>query len=404
MQEPHKICSLQTAVITAALVGALVGGVAGGTAGFFVSEIGLDNILAGNISWPVTNKNGENSGGQQEATTIVEDSATIDVAEAVSPSVVSIILTKNYDQIESSPFPDFFGFSFPGIEPPSGEQQVGAGTGFIISSDGLILTNRHVVSEEDVEYTVIMNDQTTHNARVVAVDTAFDVALVKIEATNLSALQLGDSDTLKIGQTVLAIGNVLGEYQNSVTRGVTSGTGRTVPVEGDTLEDVLQTDAAINSGNSGGPLLNLSGQVIGINTAVDRGGESIGFAIPINFAKSAVKSYRETGKISRPILGVRYAPIDEDIAAKNSLPYTYGALIVRGDDPTELAVIPGGAADLAGIEENDIILEINGDKVGKEGSLSHLIQKYQVGETVQLLVFHDGQEKNAQVTLQERTE
>ena len=255
-----------------------------------------------------------------------------------------------------------------------------------------------------MEYTVIMNDQTTHNARVVAVDTAFDVALVKIEATNLSALQLGDSDTLKIGQTVLAIGNVLGEYQNSVTRGVISGTGRTVPVEGDTLEDVLQTDAAINSGNSGGPLLNLSGQVIGINTAVDRGGESIGFAIPINFAKSAVKSYRETGKISRPILGVRYAPIDEDIAAKNSLPYTYGALIVRGDDPTELAVIPGGAADLAGIEENDIILEINGDKVGKEGSLSHLIQKYQVGETVQLLVFHDGQEKNAQVTLQERTE
>lgn len=403
MSEPRKSYGLSAALVVAALAGALIGGAAGGVTGFFVSEIGWENIAAGKISWPA-DKVGTDSNETGKTTTIVEDGATIDVAEAVNPSVVSIILTKNYDQIESSPFADFFGFGFPGIEPPSGQQQVGAGTGFIVSSDGLILTNRHVVSEEDVEYTVIMNDQTTHNARVVAIDTAFDVALVKIEATDLPALELGDSDALKIGQTVLAIGNVLGEYQNSLTRGVISGTGRTVAVQGDTLEDVLQTDAAINSGNSGGPLLNLSGQVIGINTAVDRGGEAIGFAIPINFAKSAVESYRETGKISRPILGVRYSPIDEDVAAKNSLPYNYGALVVRGDDPTELAVIPGGPADLAGIEENDIILEINGDKVGQEGSLSHLIQKYQVGETVQLLVFHDGQKKTAQVTLQERTE
>jgi len=344
---------------------------------------------------------------------ISEEKAVIEVVKEVSPAVVSIIVTKDLPVIEEywvSPFEESpFEFKIPqyrqkGVE----KQEIGGGTGFIVSEDGLALTNKHVVSVEGADYTVLTNDGRKFPAKVLARDPSQDLAILEIEGGKFPVLKLGDSDKIEIGQTVIAIGNALGEFRNTVSVGVISGLGRTVAASGgglvEILTDVIQTDAAINRGNSGGPLLNLKGEVIGVNTAMALGAENIGFAIPINKAKKDIEQVKTLGKIVYPFLGVRYIIINEKIQGKNNLPVDYGAWIIRGDRPDETAIFPGSAAEKVGLKEGDIILEFNGEKITTENSLAKIIMKYNPRDKVVLKILRNGQEKIFQVTLDERSE
>jgi S1-C subfamily serine protease len=211
-----------------------------------------------------------------------------------------------------------------------------------------------------------------------------------------------------LGQQVIAIGNSLGEFKNTVSVGVISGLSRTITA-GDQfgggteeLRSIIQTDAAINQGNSGGPLLDANGNVIGMNTAIAQGAQNIGFAIPAQELKRALASYQKNGRIVRPYLGVRYVPITKELKEKNHLAYDEGVLIIRGDDATDLAVIPGSPADKAGLEENDIILEIDGVKLTDDTSLATIIRGKSAGDTVKLKISHHGEEKTVTVTLEEQ--
>jgi serine protease Do len=343
---------------------------------------------------------------------VKEESATIEVVNKVQNSVVSIVVTKELENIYNLTGPDAMDYLDLGINPnylPEGSQkrEVGGGTGFVIGEDGLILTNRHVVEDEKADYSVVFNDGEKYEAVVLGRDMVRDIAVLKIEADELEVVELADSEEIQIGQTVIAIGNALSEYRNTVTRGVISGIDRRV-VAGSSrtgsavIDGAIQTDAAINPGNSGGPLLNLAGQVVGINTAVNFGGNSLGFAIPINQAKSVIESVVEYGRIVRPWLGVRYIELNEEIAEKNNLTYDRGALILRGDQDDDLAVIAGSPADKAGLVENDIILELNGQKLDEEHSLINEITKYKPGEIVELRIYHDGEEEDVSLELAER--
>jgi S1-C subfamily serine protease len=284
-------------------------------------------------------------------------------------------------------------------------QKIGAGSGFFVSRDGLIITNKHVVTDEAASYTVLTNDRKSYEAKVLTRDPVNDLALLKIDIQNAPTLELADSNAIQIGQKVVAIGNSLGQYENTVTTGVVSGIGRSITAGGqdgsEQLEGVIQTDAAINPGNSGGPLLNILGQVIGINTAIDREGQSVGFAIPSLDAQRGLESFKKNGKITRPFLGVRYVMISPDLAKRQKLPKDYGALVVRGETATDLAVVPGGPADKAGIVENDIILEVNGQKLSEEQTLAGRLRQLQVGDTVSFKVYHRGEEKVVKAQLGE---
>jgi len=339
-----------------------------------------------------------------------------DIAELVSPAVVSVIVSKYVPVLEEyyyNPFEEFeqfygqpFGFQIPQYREKGRElQEVGGGTGFIVSSDGLIITNKHVVYDEDAEYTVLTNDGKKYPAPVLARDPIQDIAILDISATGLPTVKLGNSDELRIGQTVIAIGNALGEFRNTVSVGVISGLARSVTASGggmtEQLEEVIQTDAAINQGNSGGPLLNLYGEVIGVNTAMAMGAENIGFAIPVNKVKKDISDIKTKGKISYPFLGVRYILINKTLQEKNNLPVDYGVLVIRGNEPGDLAVMPGSAADKAGIVENDIILEIDGTEINQKDTLAKLVLKHSVGDKIILKIFHRGEEKIIEATLGE---
>ncbi len=347
---------------------------------------------------------------------VEEESSTTEAVKKVAPAVVSIIVTKDLSQIYNYtgplPFDDFFGWPFnfffqqPQQRTPQGKQEIGGGTGFVINqAKGLILTNRHVVSDTEAEYSVLTNDGRRFPAKVVARDKINDMALVQIEDKSLPAVSLGNSDTLQIGQTVIAIGNALGEYRNTVTKGVISGIGRNVVASGsggaESLEGVIQTDAAINPGNSGGPLINLAGEVIGINTAINREGQLIGFAIPVNEAKRMIDSYEKYGRIVRPYLGIRYVMVTPQLARTNNLEIDYGALLVRGESRDQLAVVPGSPADKAGLRENDIILEVNGQRISTEFSLVRALSRYSPGDSITLKVYSKGDTKEVKVILEE---
>lgn len=332
----------------------------------------------------------------------------VNVVKRSSPAVVSIIITKNLPVIEEyyiNPFQEFGiplppGFGIPqyrqrGVE----KQEVGGGTGFIISADGLILTNRHVVSDPAAEYTVLMNDGSRHSASVIAKDPTFDIALVKIAKTGLATLPLGDSDALEIGQTAIAIGNALGEFRNTVSAGTVSGLSRTIQASGEILYDLIQTDAAINLGNSGGPLLNLRGEVIGVNTAVAQGAENIGFAIPINQAKKIISQVTNLGRISVPFLGVRYQIVTPTLKSARNLPVDYGALILSGESP---GITPGSPAAEAGLREGDIILEFNNEKITLNTPLALLIRKSDAGDTVSLKILRERKEFTVELKLKEK--
>lgn len=346
---------------------------------------------------------------------VEEESAVIDAVENTSPAVVSIIVSKDLPIIEryfEDPFGDdffgdFFGFGIPRYRQKGTEKrEIGGGTGFIITKDGYVVTNKHVVQDDEAEYTVLMNDETKHDAKVLARDNITDLAILKIEADNLPYVELGDSSDIKVGQSVIAIGNSLGEFRNTVSTGVISGLSRSIiagssRMGSEELSGVIQTDTSINPGNSGGPLLNLAGQVIGINTAMAQGAENIGFAIPINEVKDTIDNVKENGRIIRPWLGIRYIQINEAIKEANNLDIDHGALIVRGEERTDLAVIPGSPADKAGLEENDIILEINGQKLDKDNQLAKIISTYKPGDKITLKVLHKGEERDIEVELEE---
>jgi serine protease Do len=280
------------------------------------------------------------------------------------------------------------------------------GCGFIVSADGMIVTNKHVVADKEASYTVFTNDGKKYKAKVLARDPMQDVAIVKIEATGLPVVKLGDSDGIRLGQAAVAIGNALGEYRNTVSVGIISGLARTVTAssqggsDSETLEGVIQTDAAINPGNSGGPLINLKGEVIGINTAVVSGANNIGFSIPINNVKRDISSVKKSGKITSPFLGVRYIMLNEDVAKKEELSVSEGALVRGSEDGP--AVTKNSPADKAGILAEDIITEVGGVKVNKEHSLVSLIQRYNVGDTLALRVLRGEESLLIKVTLEER--
>jgi len=343
------------------------------------------------------------------------EKAVIEAVKRVSPSVVSITISKNVPIIEQCPYnpfsnlpPDiqeFFGDQFPQFYAPCEKgkkmQEVGSGTGFIISSDGLILTNKHVILDEKASYTVLTNDGKKYDAKILARDPQEDLAVLKINANNLPVAPLGNSDGLELGQTAIAIGNALGEFRNTVSVGVISGLARTVTAGGmgyeETIHNVIQTDAAINPGNSGGPLVNLKGEVIGINTATASGAENIGFAIPINKAKRDIESVKTKGKIEAPFLGIRYLTINSELAKEKKLSVDYGALIdFDGKNP---AIVSGSPAERAGLKKGDIILEINGQKITEDNTLGSVISRFSPGDTIDLKILRDNKELNLKVVL-----
>ena len=309
------------------------------------------------------------------------ESSISSVAEKVAPSVVSIVTSSvNRYTLDT--------------------EQSGAGTGVILSSNGYILTNKHVV-KDSTQLTVITSDGEMYdNVKVIFQDPFNDLAFLKVSnPKNFKPIEIGDSKTVKVGQSVIAIGNSLGQYQNTVTRGIISGTNRSITAQGsdqsvENLTDMLQTDAAINPGNSGGPLVNAGGQLIGINTAVTRGANGLGFAIPISAAKGVIKQLgRNDDQIQRAMLGVRYIAVNPAIAKDKKLSEKQGALITG-------SVIPGSSADKAGLKEGDIIMKVNGLEVGKAGSLSTLLSEYTVGDEVELVVKRGNQTITAKAKLQ----
>lgn len=342
------------------------------------------------------------SEGETKKLILNEESTVIEVVEKVSPSVVTVRLNKTQSSRSLDAFDPFFDpfglFRYPAEEE---EVQQDIGSGFVIDKNGLVVTNRHVVGETNAKYQVIAYNKKVYDVKKIYRDQANDLAILKIDSTDLDPIILGDSDRLKVGQLVIAIGTSLGEFPNSVTTGVISGLGRGItagsPFEGyvEKLDNVIQTDAAINPGNSGGPLLNSSGQAIGINVAIAAEGENIGFAIPINVVKEMIENFNKTGRFDRAFLGVRYKMIDQDLSIKSEVPQ--GAYIVE--------VISGAPAEKAGIKLRDIITKLDGQPVTEEkGGLAGLINQKKIGDRVTLEVWRKGEKLTIEVTLEGQSE
>ena len=350
---------------------------------------------------------------------IAEDDAIIATVDKTSPAVVSVVISQDVPKLQRMSNP----FGFPFFMAPQGSQDmfqdngsdtggtekqtIGQGSGFLVSQDGLIVTNKHVVSASAADYTVLTTDGKEYKAQVLAKDPHRDIALLKIDAQNMPFLTLGNSDDLKVGQSVVAIGNSLGEFSNTVSKGIVSGLKRNLVAgsgrgDSERLSNIIQTDAAINPGNSGGPLLDISGNVIGVNVAMAQGAQSIGFALPANQIKKIIDQVQATGKISTAFLGVRYIVLSPEIQQEHSLPLDHGALILRGDKMTDFAVVPGSPADKAGLVENDVILEVNGEKIDSERQISDLIADLKPGDTLKMSIWHKGETKTIDVVLDEK--
>lgn len=338
---------------------------------------------------------GKGVGLRVNQTVLSEESVVINVAEDVSPSVVTVTAeTPARRVLEFSPF----GGVSQRVE--GGEAQ-DIGTGFIVSSDGVIITNKHVVSIESATYKVVTKDGQEYEVAQISRDPSNDIAIIKINATGVKPVDLGESSNLKVGQFVIAIGTALGEFRHTVTTGVISGLGRGITAgsvfEGyvERLDNVIQTDAAINPGNSGGPLLNSLGQVIGVNVAVAQGAQNVGFAIPIDVVKASLEQFSQTGKFpSKPYLGVEYQMISQQAAIANDVPQ--GAYVAR--------VVEGSPAETAGIIEADIITKISGEGLTSENILADIISKHQVGDRVELEIWRDEQTINLTAVLAEFTQ
>jgi len=355
-----------------------------------------------------------------------QEQRIIKAVKDYSAAVVSIVISKDVPILEKYYIDPFGGMNWPFgsdflipqyREKGTEKQEIGGGTGFIISSDGVVLTNKHVTLEQGAEYTVFFSDSSKYPAKILAQDPFYDLAVLKIDQSGIAenerktfpTVKLGDSSSLQIGQTVIAIGYALGEFQNTVSVGVVSGLGRNITATGDrgfaeNLEGIIQTDAAINPGNSGGPLLNLAGEVIGINVARSASGENIGFSLPINMAKRDIDQALKTGTIVYPWLGISYTVITEEMSEANNLPVDYGAWVGKdslGKD-TEITVVSASPAEKAGIRKGDIILEFNGAKISPENPLAKIILEYNPNDSVVLKILRDGKEITLTAVLSER--
>ncbi|HAC56113.1 TPA: 2-alkenal reductase [Candidatus Saccharibacteria bacterium] len=314
-----------------------------------------------------------------------EGEVVADVAENVSPSVVSI-LTESQASLGLRSY-----------------TQQGAGTGIVISSDGYILTNKHVVDGAS-DLQIVLSDGTAYDdIEFVGSDPSNDIAFLKINGVeDLKPATIGDSSKVEVGEKVIAIGNALGQYQTTVTSGIVSGLGRPLVAgtgeEGETeqLSNLLQTDAAINPGNSGGPLVNLNGEVIGINTAIDEDAEGIGFAIPVNDTKGLIESVTKNGKVEKAYLGVTYNMVTADIAKRYNLNVESGAYLSNDDGD---AVRPNSPAASAGLKEGDVILKVDGKELGATYPLQSAIGAHAPGDTVKVTYVRDGKETTIEVTL-----
>ncbi len=324
-----------------------------------------------------------------------EESVVIDAVKKVGPSVVTIV--EDLPAQTSAPF-SFGPFSIFGFEGPTttDPKPRNIGSGFVVSSDGLIVTNKHVVSDTSAKYQILTSADKSYNVERIYRDPLNDIAILKVSASGLKQVELGDSSNLQVGQFVIAIGTALGEFRNTVTTGVISGLGRGIsagsPYEGfaEKLDNVIQTDAAINPGNSGGPLLNSSSQVIGINTAIASSAQNIGFALPVNAIKTSLENFNKGGQFDRAFLGVSYRMIDAEIATLNDV--AAGAYVD--------SVVPDSPAQKAGIQRGDIITHYNNSRIEKDKfELSTAIAQNKVGDKITLKVWRDGKTIEVLITL-----
>ena len=340
-------------------------------------------------------------------------SPIIEIAKKVCPAVITVIVSKDLPQAEN-----FYSFPFGGKEyvMPKLEKgqkgkmektKIGGGSGFIVSENGYVMTSNHVVADTTADYTVVLDPKHKYPVKVLSRNPINDTAVLKIEGERFPYLEMADSNKIELGEDVVAVGNALGEFTDTLSAGIVSGLSRFITAFGgienqmQNLRGLIQTDAAINPGNSGGPLINMEGKVIGINTAMIQGAQNIGFAIPINYAKKDLDEVKKFGKIIMPFLGVKYVLISKDMAEANKLPVNDGALVVR-EQLGEPPVIKGSAADLAGIKEWDIIIECNGQKITMKNPLANILQKCKIGETTTMKILRDKKEKILKVKLEEK--
>lgn len=335
----------------------------------------------------------------------------VEIAKKTCPAVITIVVSKDLPKVEG-----FYMFPFGGKDymMPKLDQlgsnektQIGGGSGFIVSKDGYILTSNHVVADTTAEYTIILEPKAKYPAKILARNPINDVAVLKIDAENLPYLDLADSNKIELGEEVVAIGNALGEFHDTLSSGIVSGLSRYITAinglsqQAENLRGLIQTDAAINPGNSGGPLVSRQGKVIGINTAMVMGAQNIGFAIPINYAKKDLEEVKKYGKIIVPFLGVKYILISKEMAQANKLTVDDGALVVRetlGESP----VIKDSPAEKAGIKEFDTILECYGEKITLKNPLANILEKCKVGEKIPLKILREGKEISLEVVLEEK--
>jgi len=331
-----------------------------------------------------------------------EESVVTRVVEQATPSVVTVSISK-VNILNSDPFSDFnfFGdfFNVPRNQPEEQKVEQDIGSGFIISENGLIVTNKHVVGDATAKYKVVIGQDEVIEVKDIYRDPVNDMAILKVDKKDLIPVKMGDSDKLKVGQSVIAIGTALGEFRSTVTTGVISGLGRGIvagsPFEGsEKLDNVIQTDAAINPGNSGGPLFNSSGEVIGVNVAVSQSGQNIGFALPINLVRESINNFKTTGEFERPYLGVSYQMISKQAALLNEVPM--GAYVQE--------VITDSPADKAGVKKGDIITAIDDSKLSNDQTtpLANYINKKKIGDKVGLKIWREDQEIVLEVKLEKR--
>jgi serine protease Do len=340
----------------------------------------------------------------------------VKTVKKVIPAVVSIAISKHLSKLEEAIGKEFWAL---GIIPPEeieippdlvdakGMVRIGGGSGFFVKEDGIILTNRHVVSDPDAEYSVIWQGS-RYSCNILARDPINDVAILKIDVKKAPTVKLGDSSKLELGETVIAIGNALGEFANSVSAGIISGLSRyiwafgEIPDKGQELRGLIQTDAAINPGNSGGPLVNLRGEAIAINAASVYGAENIGFAIPINYAKRDLKDLEEFGRIRKPFLGIRYIILNETLKEKHNFPFSYGAYVLKKKLTGHPGVVPGSPAEKANIKEGDIIIECDGKKITMENTIQDILENKEVGDILKVKIWRNGKEIETKIILTER--
>lgn len=365
--------------------------------------------------------NGDARAFTPDSLTIVnEESSLIDAIEKANPSVGSIIASKELERIVGgNPFSMFgnpWGMRYEEPEVVTERQEIGGGTGFVVSEDGLMITNKHVVDDDEADYNVFLASGDQYYAKVLAKDAFNDIAVVQLfedesmenKPSGLPTADLGDSDSLQVGARVVAIGNALSEFDNTTTAGIVSGKGRQIvagssnPFGGSSasrLSGLIQTDASINPGNSGGPLINIAGEVVGMNTAVAEA-NGIGFAIPVNDVKTVLESIKKYGEIVRPYIGVRYIDVNADMAEEFNLPAKNGAYLQDDLQNRTVAVIPDGPADKAGLRSGDLIVSVGGTEITDEVSLQMIVGKLSVGDKVEVEFYRDNQLQSLELELE----